>query len=63
MKDDERGKSLDIQFTKDASLKVNNNNVVFYITNQYGEMLPFFTVPIGGVPQFNGTAVAKPIRR
>lgn len=63
VKDAERGKSLDIQFTKDESLLVNNNNVVFYITNQYGEMLPFYTVPIGGIPQYQGTAVAKPIRR
>lgn len=62
VKEKERGKSLDIQFTKDARNKVNNNNVVFYVTNQYGELLPFYTVPIGGIPVFEGKAVAKPIK-
>lgn len=60
IKERERGKSLDVQFTKNATNKVNNNNVVFYITNQYGELLPFYTVPIGGVPKFEGKAVARP---
>lgn len=63
IKDAERGKSLDIQFTKDNTLKVNNNNVVFYVTNQYGELLPFYTVPIGGIPKFQGKVTAKPIRK
>jgi hypothetical protein len=26
--------------------------MVFYITNQYGELMPFYTVPIGGVPKY-----------
>jgi hypothetical protein len=56
VKADERGTSLDIQFTKNDKLQVNNNNVVFYITNQYGEFLPFWTVPIGGVPVYKGKA-------
>ncbi len=56
IKEKERGKSLDIQFTKDATQKVNNNNVVFSIRNQYGELLPFFVVPIGGVPKYEGNA-------
>ncbi len=56
VKSDERGTSLDIQFTKNDKLKVNNNNVVFYITNKYGEFLPFWTVPIGGVPVYKGKA-------
>jgi hypothetical protein len=56
VKAEERGTSLDIQFTKNDKLQVNNNNVVFYITNQYGEFLPFWTVPIGGVPVYKGKA-------
>lgn len=52
--DEERGKSLDIQFQKDGTLNINNNNVVFYLRNQYGELLPFFTAPIGGKPEFKG---------
>jgi hypothetical protein len=52
IKDPEKGKSLDIQFIIKKSTKVNNNNMVFYITNQYGESLPFFSIPIGGVPKY-----------
>lgn len=48
--DEERNTSLDIQMVKYG--KQGNNNVVFYITNQYGEFLPFFTVPIGGMPKY-----------
>lgn len=49
----EKGKSLDVQFVKKTDSVSENNNVVFYITNQYGEMLPFYTIPIGGVPVYN----------
>jgi hypothetical protein len=59
-KESERGKSLDIQFRKDSSRQVNNNNVVFYIRNQYGEQLPFFTIPIGGIPRPQGQVGIKP---
>ncbi len=61
--DKERGKSLDIQFTRSSTQVVNNNNVVFSIRNQYGELLPFYVVPIGGVPKFEGRITAKPIRK
>ncbi|NNE55996.1 MAG: hypothetical protein HKN32_08255 [Flavobacteriales bacterium] len=54
VKPDELESSLDIQFTKDDKNLVNNNNVVFYVRNQYGELLPFYTAPIGGVPQPKG---------
>lgn len=63
VKDKERGKSLDIQFIKDNSLSVNNNNVVFSLRNQYGELLPFYTAPIGGVPVFEGQMKAIPLDR
>ncbi|PBQ34607.1 hypothetical protein CNR22_23460 [Sphingobacteriaceae bacterium] len=42
--------SLDIQFIKQSAVK--NNNIVVYIANQYGELMPFFTTPIGGVPKY-----------
>lgn len=42
--------SMDIQFIKKK--KIRNNNVVVYITNQYKELMPFFTIPIGGVPKY-----------
>lgn len=42
--------SLDIQFIKQAEVK--NNNIVVFISNQYGELMPFFTTPIGGIPKY-----------
>ena len=52
LKDEEKNSTLDIQFIKSRSSPAKNNNVVFYVTNQYGEYLPFYTVPIGGVPKY-----------
>lgn len=43
--------SLDVQFIKQHPVK--NNNIVVYITNQYGETMPFYTSPIGGVPKYS----------
>lgn len=56
----EKGTSLDIQFQKNKLKSLKNNNVVFYITNQYGEALPFYTAPIGGIPKYKGKAVVMP---
>lgn len=42
--------SLDIQFINKKEVK--NNNVALYITNQFGELMPFYSLPIGGVPKF-----------
>jgi len=42
--------SLDIQFIKQSDVK--NNNIVVFISNQYGELMPFFTSPIGGIPKY-----------
>ena len=42
--------SFDIQFIKQKDAK--NNNIVVYITNQYNEMMPFYTSPIGGIPKY-----------
>ena len=49
--------SLDIQFIKRTP--VHNNNIVVYLTNQYGEAMPFYTVPIGGVPKYKAQIGAK----
>ena len=54
--------SLDIRFIKRSDGAVRNNNVVFYIRNQYGALLPFFTVPIGGVPQYKPTIAVTKIK-
>lgn len=47
----EKESSFDVQFHKNKANPSVNNNVSFYITNQYGEMMPFNTIPIGGVPK------------
>ncbi|TAG56366.1 MAG: hypothetical protein EAZ27_05075 [Cytophagales bacterium] len=47
---EEKKTSLDIQIIKFRE-KV-NNNLVLTITNQYGKSLPFFSIPIGGVPKY-----------
>jgi hypothetical protein len=54
--------SLDIRFIKRPDGAIKNNNVVFYVRNQYGELLPFFTVPIGGIPQYKPTISVTKIK-
>jgi len=55
IKDEEKGKSLDFQFIKRTNPVVNNNNVVITVRNQYGELMKFYSSPIGGVPKFKYT--------
>ena len=50
--EEEKNTSLDIQFIKRKQPPVKNNNVAIYVTNQYGELLPFYAIPIGGVPKY-----------
>ncbi len=56
--DEEHKKSLDIQMIKTTEVK--DNNIVFYITNQYDKLLPFYTSPIGGAPKYKPTIGVKP---
>ncbi|MFN6946496.1 MAG: hypothetical protein ACK4ND_16230 [Cytophagaceae bacterium] len=56
----EKNTSLDIQIIKTST--ITNNNVVFYITNQYGKALPFYTSPIGGTPKFKYEIGVKPYK-
>jgi len=58
--DGERKSSLDIQMHKNPNAPANNNNVVFYIRNQYGELLPFNNVPIGGIPHPKSVIKVRP---
>ncbi|UKN01147.1 hypothetical protein K6119_15565 [Paracrocinitomix mangrovi] len=51
IKESEKESSFDVQFHKHKGKPAKNNNVSFYITNQYNETLPFYTIPIGGVPK------------
>ena len=48
----EKESSFDFQFVKSKNPVVRNNNVVVNVRNQYGETLPFYTIPIGGVPKY-----------
>ncbi len=49
----EKKTTLDVQFIKNKKRQIKNNNVTLYVTNQDGNLLPIYTVPIGGVPQNN----------
>ena len=61
--DEEKNTSLDIQFIKRKNPAVKNNNVVVNVRNQYGELLPFYVIPIGGVPKYKYTiADRKPVK-
>ena len=51
--EEEKNSSMEIQFIKNRSRPINNNNVVLTVQNQYGEMMPFFVIPIGGIPVYN----------
>lgn len=51
--DEEKNSSLDIQFIKRKNPPVKNNNVVINVRNQFNELLPFYVLPIGGVPKYN----------
>ncbi len=59
----ERQSTLDVQFHKNKAKPAKNNNISFYITNQYNEALPFYVIPIGGVPKPKTSATYKPIRK
>jgi hypothetical protein len=51
--EEEKNTSLDIQFIKKKTPPlVRNNNVVVNVRNQYNELLPFYVIPIGGVPKY-----------
>ncbi|MBX7182603.1 MAG: hypothetical protein K1X82_10850 [Bacteroidia bacterium] len=57
----ERDRSLDVQFVPSTAGKA-NNNICFYITNQYGQFLPFYTIPIGGKPIYKYTNTLEKLR-
>lgn len=42
--------SMDIQFIKKKA--VQNNNMVICLLNKFNDAIPFFSVPIGGVPRY-----------
>ncbi len=50
---EEKNSTIEIQFIKNQSIQVRNNNVVVAVRNQYGISLPFYVIPIGGVPVYS----------
>lgn len=50
---EERNTTVEIQFVKNQTSLVKNNNVAVVVRNQYGETLPFFVIPIGGIPVYS----------
>ncbi len=59
---DELNSSLDFQFIKSKNA-IARNNVVISIRNQYGELLPFYAVPIGGIPKYKAKVQGEQQRR
>jgi hypothetical protein len=51
--DEEKNSTVEIQFIKNQSIQIRNNNVEVIVRNQYGISLPFYVVPIGGVPVYS----------
>jgi hypothetical protein len=58
--DAEKNTSLDIQMIKNKTAKIKNNNVVIFLENQFGELMPFYSVPIGGVPKYKHSINIRP---
>jgi hypothetical protein len=54
----EIGYSLDFQFHKFPYL-IKNNNVVISLENQRGDLLKFYSAPIGGVPKYEPKPTVK----
>ncbi len=55
--------SMEVQFIKNKSVAIKNNNVVVIVQNQYGESLPFNVIPIGGRPVYNPTLKMRPVQK
>jgi hypothetical protein len=50
---EEKNSTIEIQFIKNKSIWIRNNNVVVTVRNQYNISLPFYVVPIGGIPVYS----------
>lgn len=60
VQDGEIGTSFDFRFVKARPL-VRNNNVVVNVRNQFGDAMPFYSSPIGGVPTYKGEVELTPL--
>ena len=59
----ERNTSMEVQFIKNRGKLINNNNVVVIVQNQYGVSLPFYVIPIGGIPVYTPSLKMKVVER
>ena len=50
-----------LSFIKNRMKLIRNNNVAVIVQNQYGESLPFYVIPIGGIPIYNPSLRMKAI--
>lgn len=50
---EEKNSTIEIQFIKNQFEQIRNNNVVVAVRNQYGIALPFYVIPIGGIPVYS----------
>ncbi|MDP4188959.1 MAG: hypothetical protein Q8910_10365 [Bacteroidota bacterium] len=57
---EEKNTSLDLQLIKRFNPVVKNNNVVVNIKNQFGEYMPFYVSPIGGIPKYRYNIRVRP---
>jgi hypothetical protein len=57
--EEEKNSTVEIQFIKNQSTQVRNNNVVIAVRNQYGVSLPFYVIPIGGIPIYTPKIMMK----
>ncbi len=57
--EEEKNSTVEIQFVKNKTVQVKNNNVVIAVRNQYGISLPFYVVPIGGIPVYTPKIMMK----
>lgn len=57
--EEEKNTTVEIQFVKNQTSLIRNNNVVIAVRNQYGVSLPFYVVPIGGIPVYTPKIMMK----
>jgi hypothetical protein len=57
--DEEKNTTIEVQFIKNKRTPAKNNNVVLTIRNQYGLCLPFYVIPIGGIPKYVPRIIIK----
>lgn len=61
--ENEHNTSMEVQFIKNRMKLIRNNNVAVIIQNQYGESLPFYVIPIGGIPIYNPSLRMKAVEK